>query len=499
MFRKNKLSTTIAAAFAFCGTASALEITQEGNNIVFDSIESGNYKLRVLDSNKEIHTFDVKGEHFVLSADMLGVKFFADGQYKYELSPYTPSNILANSVRDLDDKDISDEYASSFKATQKPESGTFTLSDNNLAPQIEESHLKDQVFNDDLIVNGSACIGLDCANGESFGFDTIRLKENNLRIKAQDTSNTASFPGNDWQITFNDSSNGGQNKFSIDDIDGGRTPFTIEAGAPSHSLYVDDGGRIGLGTSTPAVELHIANGDSPTLRLEQNGSSGFTAQTWDVAGNETNFFVRDTTNGSKLPFRIEPSTPSDTLYLDSTGNIGFGTTSPDDNLDIEANGPSVRLTHTGANSSTWRLFVKDDSGRFNITDDPSLARIPFKFINGANNNLMKVGVPSDTVEINGKLKVNGDITATGTITPDYVFQPGYELKTIEEHAKFMWKNSHLPMVEKAKVNENGQGIFSLNERSQQLLEELEIAHIYIDQLNTTVKKLEKRLTDLEKK
>lgn len=37
----------------------------------------------------------------------------------------------------------------------------------------------DQVIPDDLIVQGSACVGLDCVNNESFGFDTIRLKENN--------------------------------------------------------------------------------------------------------------------------------------------------------------------------------------------------------------------------------------------------------------------------------------------------------------------------------
>ncbi len=62
----------------------------------------------------------------------------------------------------------------------------------------------DQVILDDLIVDGSACIGFDCVNGESFGFDTLRLKENNLRIRAVDTSSSASFPSNDWQITFND-------------------------------------------------------------------------------------------------------------------------------------------------------------------------------------------------------------------------------------------------------------------------------------------------------
>jgi hypothetical protein len=198
----------------------------------------------------------------------------------------------------------------------------------------EQKAVTDQVILDDLIVDGSACIGQDCVNGESFGFDTIRLKENNLRIKAQDTSSSASFPTNDWQITFNDSANGGQNKFSIDDIDGGRTPFTIEASAPSHSLYVDDGGRIGLGTSTPVVEIHSKDGDTPTLRLEQDVSSGFGAQTWDIAGNETNFFIRDASNGSKLPFRIIPGASSNSLYIAADGDIGFETSSPDGLFDI---------------------------------------------------------------------------------------------------------------------------------------------------------------------
>jgi len=194
---------------------------------------------------------------------------------------------------------------------------------------------KDFVILDDLIVDGSACIGFDCVNGESFGFDTIRLKENNLRIKFDDTSTAASFPRNDWQITANDSANGGASKFSIDDISGSRTPFTIEAGARSHSLYVDEGGRLGLRTSTPSTEIHTIDGDTPTLRLQQDGSSGFAPQTWDVAGNETNFFIRDVTNGSKLPFRIRPGAPTSSIYIDVDGDVGFGTSSPDFDLDID--------------------------------------------------------------------------------------------------------------------------------------------------------------------
>jgi len=276
---------------------------------------------------------------------------------------------------------------------------TVKLSAISLALLATANTFADQVILDDLIVDGSACIGFDCVNGESFGFDTIRIKENNLRIRAQDTSSSASFPSNDWQITFNDSANGGANKFSIDDIDGGRTPFTIEAGAPSHSLYVDDGGRLGLGTSTPVVDVHIKSGNTPTLRLEQDGSSGFTPQTWDVAGNEANFFVRDATNGSTLPFRIFPGAPSNALNIEaSTGHVGLNTTSPDASLHIAKPSASAIAIESTDGTHRWD-FVIDTDGRLKIS---------------------KVGTGGSELIIDdtGLLKVKGDLRVFGSLTVD---------------------------------------------------------------------------------
>ncbi len=48
---------------------------------------------------------------------------------------------------------------------------------------LPPSELRDQKIQDDLVVVGSICAGFDCVSGESFGFDTIRLKENNLRAR----------------------------------------------------------------------------------------------------------------------------------------------------------------------------------------------------------------------------------------------------------------------------------------------------------------------------
>ncbi len=242
-------------------------------------------------------------------------------------------------------------------------SGSFTVTGGVVADPsaVEGGFNKDQVFIDDLIVEGSACIGVDCSNGESFGFDTIRLKENNLRIKFEDTSTSASFPGNDWQLLANESDNGGLNKFSIVDTTGNKTPFTVEAGAPTNALYVDDTGNIGVGTNTPAsIELYIKDGDSPTLRLEQDGSSGFQSQIWDVAGNETNFFVRDVTNSSTLPFKITPGAPNNLLYLDGGDDrVGINTANPDSLLHVNGGSSATNIQVTGSNVGI--LLQENDS------------------------------------------------------------------------------------------------------------------------------------------
>jgi len=272
----------------------------------------------------------------------------------------------------------------------------------------------DQVFIDDLIVQGSAAVGIDASNGESFGFDTLRLKENNLRIHFDDTSVSASFPSNDWRLVANDTSNGGANKFSIEDATAGRTPFTVEASAPSNSLYVEDGGRVGFGTNTPIVNLHVKEGNSPTLRLEQDGSSGFTPQTWDVAGNEANFFIRDATNGSKLPLQIKPSAPTASIFVAADGDVGIGSASPDAQLHLRDTVSPVGLVieNAAAGAAEWSALVNSTGDL--VLRDTSTTDTAYTF---GGDGSMTVTVPggfgADTIF---NLEANGNLTITGALT-----------------------------------------------------------------------------------
>ncbi len=411
-------------------------------------------------------------------------------------------------------------------AETEPQSGVFTISGGSAVdPSVEEGEgvgLKatngpkgpdvrfDFVINDDLIVDGSACIGFDCVNGENFGFDTLRLKENNLRVHFDDTSVAASFPRNDWRIIINDSANGGASYFGIEDSTGGRIPFRIEAGAPANALFVEDSGDIGLGTSTPSLELHIADGDTPTVRLDQNGTSGWTPQTWDLAGNETNFFVRDVTNGSKLPFRIRPNAPTSSIDVEgTTGDIGIGLSSPTAPLHVRrSNGTSrILVEETDGTTAARVLLTFENNGlvQYDMTDTSVGGAGTWSVFTGGTPGAGTFhidkpgGVQAFIVDENGGLTVAGSFNVAGVPlnVPDYVFEADYQLMPLEDLNAFIKENKHLPNVP-SKSDVKKAGNLDMTEMQLKLLEKVEELTLYTLQQQQTIESLKDRLDDLEK-
>jgi hypothetical protein len=282
-----------------------------------------------------------------------------DGLYRYELVAMPELDaetlaILAQVTQEDRDQTVAElKQAGKLPEQSLTQTGAFYInngayamaavegeaaSEVQSAQSIDDEPL-DVVHLDDEIVSGSLCVGIDCLidGSEGFGSDTIKLKENNLRIYFDDTSSSAGFPANDWRLIANDSTSGGSNYFSIEDSTAGRRVFTVEAGAPANSLFIEDYGRVGLGTSVPVLELSIKDSDTPSIRLEQDFSGGWTPQTFDIGANESNFFIRDATNGSKMPFRIQPNAPSNSLTIRSSGYVGIGTWSPTEMLHVAGN------------------------------------------------------------------------------------------------------------------------------------------------------------------
>jgi hypothetical protein len=357
-------------------------------------------------------------------------------------------------------------------------------------------------------IDGSLAVGLDTPATPSFGFTTLLLMENNLRIKFDDTSSSASFPRNDWSLEANESSNGGRNAFFLRDCGtssqgncSGNAVFTVEAGARNNALYVEDDGDIGIGTSTPAVDVHVQTGNTPTYRLAQDGSSGFTPQTWDVAGNETNFFIRDATNGSTLPLRIRPSAPTSSIDISGSGDVGVGTSSPGASLHVaRTQGPTTRTLVKLSNNGRTRLELEntnvatgEDNGRnwiFDVTDSGV-----FSFI-------------ENTAPAEFKFSPEGNLTITGNYfsatctspglpcAPDYVFEPDYKLMPMHDLATFIEQEGHLPKVPSAE-DIKAQGGVNMTKMQMTLLEKIEELTLYTLKQEETIRELQSRLVELE--
>jgi len=341
------------------------------------TIDSSGITWQAQGNNDAVHLTVIGPDGFHLDEQYAGntARFNAssgpDGTYNYELVtiPHIDEQVRAAmaSVTEENRSAVEQQLRDAGKLVDPViQSGAFYViggaivdSDGDqIDPDKDIQHL------DDVIITFSLCVGTDCVNGENFGFDTIRFKENNLRIHFDDTSNSGSFPSNDWRIIANDSANGGGNYLAIEDSTAGRQIFRVDAGAPANSLRVDSGGDVGIGTSNPVVETHIVDGDSPTIRLEQNGSSGFTAQTWDLAGNEANFFIRDVTNGSKLPFKIKPNAPNNSIFIASNGDLGIGTDSPQRKVHVI--GPDGKVATFPSSLGGKDAFVFENNGNVNM-------------------------------------------------------------------------------------------------------------------------------------
>jgi hypothetical protein len=255
---------------------------------------------------------------------IFSIKDLPDGLYTYELWG-TPLNAAAAVAVERAVEKAGEENQPSAKAFYM--SGTFTVKDgaaflpDPLAVERPQSPAgptapEDWVLADDMIVQGNACIGPGCANGEVFQNEPFKLKWDWMHIYFQDNSIMPGYPSNDWAIDVNDDASGGTNYFAIRDVTGAHTPFKIMAGAPANAMYVAASGDVSMGSATPYGEFNVVDDYEPSVILEQTAP----AQMWGISGTETQFFLYDYTH-SKKPFMVEVNAPTDSLHIEDTGDV----------------------------------------------------------------------------------------------------------------------------------------------------------------------------------
>jgi hypothetical protein len=134
-------------------------------------------------------------------------------------------------------------------------------------------------------------------------------------------------------------------------------------------------------TSTESFGLATAKlkANNTRLKFEDTSTSvGFPTTDWQLSANDTfsgglnKFFVEDLT-AATVPLLIEGGTPTNALYLDSTGRIGLGTSTPARNLSIsDPVSPTTRMEQSASPFQAWDIvannnnfYVRDVNHEFN--------------------------------------------------------------------------------------------------------------------------------------
>ncbi len=209
---------------------------------------------------------------------------------------------------------------------------------------------------------------------------------------------------------------------------------------------------------------------------------------------------------------------------DENGNVGIGTSAPNEKLDVRGN--IYMNTGTNNNHIFWsghhmtmgtkpghyyhNIFSLKPGGasQGNLVSKFQMYTVSSNFqealkvlVNTAGSSFFNGGnVGIGTTTPDHKLDVNGVIRAkeikVETNWSDFVFEPGYNLRTLEDLEQYIAQNKHLPDIpSESEVKENG---INLGEINAKLLQKIEELTLYVIEQNKEIKSLKKKIHNLQR-
>ena len=138
----------------------------------------------------------------------------------------------------------------------------------------------------------------------------------------------------------------------------------------SEKMRIDSDGNVGIGTASPSVKLQVKKaieGNETLLGIEASGA-GTTVLgsiTYDQSADTMRLLNNSTFADTSLRLGTQGN---DNLVIDSAGNVGIGTDSPDAKLEVIG---ETRISYAPSNQYRVRITNSDGNGRILVDGDTS--------------------------------------------------------------------------------------------------------------------------------
>jgi hypothetical protein len=307
------------------------------------------------------------------------------------------------------------------------------------------------------------------------------------------------------------------------------------------SLKIDSLGGVGykfdsLSTKSYRIVYVDETGQFGTFPPRDEQSCGEVAEPWYLGGNRLGLpgqinFAKNIGTCDHWPFDIKTNNVF-RMRISADGNVGIGTYTPNDKLQIGEGNASISFgsilnasfgnfmgyqginASRNINSQNWTISGGSGGAIFTADVTGTIMLIPIKNAQGgltlSDEDIQKrrvVQIGAGTINTDNKLvdaymMVNGNIIAKEVEVkidgwwPDFVFEKKYDLMPLAEVEQYINEHKHLPSVPSAsEVETNG---VALGQNQAILLQKIEELTLYVIELNKKNEQLQKEVTEMKK-
>lgn len=271
--------------------------------------------------------------------------------------------------------------------------------------------------------------------------------------------------------------------------------LTFGAAYAQATNKIDSVGRVGIGTTTPPLDLSVVSTASNFAAQIKNTS---------VYGGGLNIAGGSSTIGALVVNDYTVTGPNNFVVYGSGRTLI--------NNSLTATDISVGNTPATSAASSYEILTRNPSsgniekvpfGNYILNQSSVQTASSFNisgngFIGG--NAGIGTTTPTEKLSVNGNVVTNGNMYAKKVVVtqtppfPDYVFNPDYRLMPLSEVARFIHANKHLPEVPSAKeIAEKG---VNIGDNQALLLKKIEELTLYVIELTKQNQKQQKQINRL---